>query len=64
MKVGELVKINDLSKPDTKRMIGTIIKHEIYDRQFSGPGEQISEVLWNGGHISWILTKRLGSVDE
>lgn len=63
MKVGELVRINDLNEPDPSRMIGTIIKHDMYDRQFSSPGEQISEVLWNGGHISWILTKRLDLVD-
>lgn len=64
MKIGELVKINDLNNPDPKRMIGTIIKHEMYDRQFSRPGEQISEVLWNGGHISWILSKRLCLVND
>jgi len=59
MKVGDLVKINDLSEPDPKRMIGTVIKNDMYDEQFHRGGEQIAEVLWNGGHISWILMKRL-----
>ena len=63
MKIGELVKINDLNEPDPKRMMGTVIKNEMYDVQFNRPGEEITEVLWNGGHISWILSKRLDLVD-
>jgi hypothetical protein len=63
MPIGDLVRINDLNEPDPKRMIGTIIKYDIYDIQFTGPGEQIAEVLWNGGHISWILTKRLDLIN-
>lgn len=63
MNIGMLVKINDLNEPDPKRMIGTIIRHDMYDKQFSGSGEQISEILWNGGYISWILTKRLDLVN-
>ena len=63
MKIGELVKINDLNEPDPKRMIGTVIKNDMYDGQFNQIGESISEVLWNGGYISWILSKRLDLVD-
>ena len=63
MKIGELVKINDLNEPDPKRMMGTVIKNEMYDVQFNRAGEKIAEVLWNGGHISWILSKRLDLVD-
>jgi hypothetical protein len=63
MTIGNLVKINDLNEPDPKRMIGTVIKNDMYDVQFNRTGESISEVLWNGGHISWILTKRLDIVN-
>ena len=63
MKPGDLVKINDLNEPDPRRMIGTIIKHEMYDAQFSKMGEKITEVLWNGGHLGWILTTRLDLID-
>jgi hypothetical protein len=63
MTIGNLVKINDLNEPDPKRMIGTVIKNDMYDGQFNQIGESISEVLWNGGHISWILTKRLDIVN-
>ena len=66
MKVGDLVRINDLNESDSSRMIGTIIQHDIYDRQFKGlcERERIAEVLWNSGKISWILTKRLELVNE
>jgi hypothetical protein len=64
MKIGELVRINDLNEPDPSRMIGTIIKHDMYDAQFSKTGEQLSEVLWNDGHLGWILTSRLSVVDD
>lgn len=64
MKVGSLVRINDLVEPDPKRTVGTIIKHDFYDVQFNKTGEKIAEVLWNGGHISWILSSRLMSVSE
>ena len=59
MKVGELVKINDLNEPDPKRMIGTVVRHDMYDSQFTKAGEEISEVLWNNGQLGWILTSRL-----
>jgi hypothetical protein len=64
MNIGALVKINDLNKPDPKRMIGTVIKNDMYDVQFNQPGEKITEVLWNGGHISWILSSRLSNVEN
>ena len=64
MKIGELVKINDLNEPDQKRMIGTIVKYDIYDRQFDGMSEKIAEVLWNGGHLGWILSSRLSKVED
>tara|TARA_Y100001963_G_C6718840_1_gene418126 strand:- start:727 stop:948 length:222 start_codon:yes stop_codon:yes gene_type:complete len=63
MAVGDLVRINDLNEPDPKRIIGTIIKYDVYDEQFNGYGDMIAEVLWNGGHISWILTTRLDLVN-
>mgnify|MGYP004116956691 FL=1 len=63
MRIGELVKINDLNEPDPKRMIGTIVRHDIYDSQFGKRGEKISEVLWNDGRLGWILTSRLDLVD-
>ena len=63
MPIGDLVRINDLNEPDPKRMIGTIIKYDIYDIQFTRSGELIAEVLWNDGHISWILTKRLDLIN-
>ena len=44
MKIGELVKINDLNEPDPKRMMGTVIKNEMYDVQFNRPGEEIQQV--------------------
>ncbi len=62
MKVGELVKINDLNEPDPKRIIGTVLKNDVYDRQVNGSSEKICEVLWNDGHVSWILTSRLDLV--
>ena len=64
MKIGELVKINDLNEADPQRMIGTIVKHDIYDAQFNKTGEKISEVLWNSGKLGWILTSRLDTVDN
>ena len=64
MKVGELVKINDLNEPDPKRIIGTVLKNDVYDRQFNGSSEKICEVLWNDGHVSWILTSRLDLVSS
>ena len=63
MNIGDLVKINDLNEPDSKRMIGTIIKFDVYDKQFTGHGDQISEVLWNSGHSSWVLSKRLDVIN-
>ena len=63
MKIGNLVKINDLNESDPKRMIGTIVRHDIYDSQFGKAGEKISEVLWNSGKLGWILTSRLDLVD-
>tara|TARA_R110000824_G_scaffold347890_2_gene534649 strand:+ start:6 stop:221 length:216 start_codon:yes stop_codon:yes gene_type:complete len=59
MNIGDLVKINDLNEPDPKRTMGTIIRHDMYDSQFSKINEQISEVLWNNGQLGWILSKRL-----
>lgn len=64
MKVGELVKINDLNEPDPKRIIGTVLKNDVYDRQINGSSEKICEVLWNDGHVSWILTSRLDLVSS
>lgn len=64
MSIGDLVKINDLKEPDPNRMIGTVIRYDIYDRQFNGPGEKIAEVLWNDGHVSWILAERLDAVNK
>ena len=64
MKIGDLVKINDLSEPDPRRMVGTIINNDIHDAQFSKMGEKLSEVLWNGGHLGWILTSRLSVIDD
>ena len=63
MKIGELVKINDLNEDDPQRMIGTIVKHDIYDSRFGKSGEKISEVLWNSGKLGWILTRRLEKVN-
>ena len=62
MKIGELVRINDLNELDPQRMIGTIVKHDVYDIQFNKTGEKISEVLWNSGKLGWILTSRLERV--
>ena len=64
MRLGELVKINDLNESDPKRMIGTIVRHDVYDSQFSGLGEKISEVLRNSGELGWILTSRLEAVSN
>ena len=64
MKIGELVRINDLNKSDPKRMIGTIVRHDMYDSRFNSIGEKISEVLWNNGQLGWILTSRLSAVDD
>ena len=63
MNIGDLVRINDLNEPDPKRMIGTVVKNDVHDAQFSKMGEQLSEVLWNDGHLGWILTNRLDLVD-
>ena len=62
--VGDLVRINDLNEPDHNRMIGTVMRHDIYDDQFDKTGEKISEVLWNSGKLGWILTSRLDTVDN
>ena len=64
MNLGELVRINDLNEPDPRRMIGTIVRHDMYDSQFAKTGEKISEVLWNDGRLGWILTSRLEIVDN
>jgi len=64
MKIGNLVRINDLNEPDPRRMMGTIVRHDLYDSQFSKISEKISEVLWNDGQLGWILSSRLSSVDE
>jgi hypothetical protein len=64
MKIGDLVRINDLNEPDPRRSIGTIIKYDVYDRQFDGMSEQIVEVLWNAGHLGWILSSRLSKVEN
>lgn len=63
MTIGELVKINDLNEPDPKRMIGIVVRHDMYDSQFNKAGEKISEILWNDGRLGWILTSRLDLVD-
>ncbi len=63
MNAGDLVRINDLNEPDPKRMIGTVVRHDMYDSQFTKDNEKISEVLWNDGRLSWILTSRLDLVD-
>ena len=64
MKIGDLVKINDLNEADPKRTLGTVIKYDVYDRQFGGISEQIVEVLWNDGHLGWILSSRLCKVEN
>tara|TARA_R110001583_G_scaffold24511_2_gene89448 strand:- start:162 stop:356 length:195 start_codon:yes stop_codon:yes gene_type:complete len=64
MNIGDLVRINDLNKPDPRRLIGTIIRHDMYDVQFNKTGDQITEVLWNSGRLGWILTSRLVSASE
>tara|TARA_B100000073_G_C23338782_1_gene413942 strand:- start:324 stop:527 length:204 start_codon:yes stop_codon:yes gene_type:complete len=64
MNVGDLVKINDLKEPDSNRELGTIVKHDIYDSQFGSLHEKISEVLWNSGKLSWILTSRLEKINN
>ncbi len=64
MRIGNLVRINDLNEPDSERMIGTVVRHDIYDSQFGSLHEKISEVLWNSGKLSWILTSRLEIVDN
>jgi hypothetical protein len=64
MKIGNLVRINDLNELDPRRMMGTIVRHDLYDSQFSKISEKISEVLWNDGQLGWILSSRLSSVDE
>jgi len=65
MKIGELVRINDLTEPDPTRLIGTIVRDDIYNGldPSSIQGELISEVLWNDGHLSWILTNRLSTLE-
>ena len=64
MNVGDLVRINDLKEPDSNRVLGTIVKHDIYDSQFGSQHEKISEVLWNSGKLSWILTSRLEKINN
>ena len=64
MNVGDLVRINDLKETDSNRVLGTIVKHDIYDSQFGSRHEKISEVLWNSGKLSWILTSRLEVVSK
>ena len=64
MELGDLVRINDLNEPDPRRSIGTIVKYDVYDRQFDGMSEKIVEVLWNGGHLGWILSSRLSKVEN
>jgi hypothetical protein len=64
MEIGELVRINDLNDLDPKRMIGTVIRHDMYDSRFNKAGEKISEVLWNNGQLGWILTSRLSVVSD
>ena len=62
MVIGDLVMVNDLNEPDSRRLIGTIVKYDIYDRQVGGIREKFAEVLWNDGHLSWILSSRLSRV--
>ena len=64
MNVGDLVRINDLGEPDPNRTFGTVVKHDIYDSQFGSLHEKISEVLWNSGKLSWILTSRLEKINN
>jgi len=64
MKIGDLVRINDLNEHDPRRMIGTIVRHDIYDLQYYKTREKISEVLWNGGHLGWVLASRLSVVSD
>ena len=64
MNVGDLVKINDLSDTDPNRILGTVVRHDIYDSQFGSLHEKITEVLWNSGKLSWILTSRLKKINN
>ena len=58
MKVGDLVRINDVGKDS--RGGGVVLKFDTYtSRTFEGFPESIVEVLWANDSIGWILEKRL-----
>ena len=43
MNIGDLVRINDLNEPDPKRMIGTVVKNDVHDAQFSKMGDRATK---------------------
>ena len=64
MKVSDLVKINDLQHDDPRRLVGLVVRFDVYENQvLPARDETIAEVLWNGGHLSWILLKRLDVIN-
>ena len=65
MKIGDLVRIVDVSSDDSRRF-GTIMKFDRYfgdDRYHTQEhnihGEDIAEVLWSNSNLGWILRRRL-----
>ena len=76
MKIGDLIKF----EPDEKalvindmvdhRRVGTILGFDVYRGNEKAMGvplrnpEPIIEVLWNTGHIGWILQDRVEAISE
>ena len=64
MKVGDLVSLEPHPNDVTDlRKVGTVLKFDVYrgteQLQPLLLHEAIIEVLWNTGHIGWILQKRV-----
>ena len=65
MKIGDLVKINDVA--NDPRGSGVVLKFDMYTSTRTSPGgtirfpprEPIVEVLWANGSLGWILKTRL-----
>ena len=68
MQIGNVVKIIDWkgSKPDSRKH-GTVVriqgKHRwSVDKRVNSGKDTLAEVLWQDGHVGWVLTSRLGQL--
>ena len=69
MKIGDLVKFDDVHAKGDKRRVGTVLTFDLYRGgddcgTIRGPAESLVQILWNTGETGWILERRVRVISE